>query len=471
MVPKAEENRISFIDIARFYAMALVFYGHFIERIMMLKTRRILMLVPAVALMLSAVPLRAQEMDGGGPQTAVQVAEWKNSAPRVYLDFARGDQDYIRTEIPFVNYVRDRTEADVHVLVTMQTTGSGGTEYTIAFLGRGEFESVSGNLIYASSKTDTEDEVRKGYVSVLKMGLIPYVARTPIRDLLSIEYKEKIQPTDVLDPWKFWVFSLSVGGELHHESQAKSQMLWFNASANKITPDLKIRLGLSTYFARDEFQYEEELIDSHSREFDLAGLFTKSLGEHWSAGIYASGSSSTFRNLKSKISPAPVVEYNIFRYSESTRRQLRFMYKIGFDFVRYREETIYDKVEERLFGEALSATVEVKEPWGTLEASLEGSHYFHDLKKNRVEFNAEAAVRILKGLDFTVDLHYERVRDQLSLAKGDLSLEEILLRRREMATDYDLGLEVGLSFTFGSIFSNVVNPRFGQLGDLSIHYD
>ncbi|MCX6565216.1 MAG: hypothetical protein NTW38_02130 [Candidatus Aminicenantes bacterium] len=437
----------------------------------MSKKRRVILLVPAAALILSVVPLQAREMNGGVPQTAVQITEWKKSAPRVYLDFGDGDADFIRTEIPFVNYVRDRLEADVHVLVTTQVTGSGGTEFTMAFIGRGDYASVSGNLVYASAKTDTEDEIRKGYVSVLKMGLIPYVARTPIRDLLTIEYKEKIQPTDVVDPWKFWVFSLSVGGELHHESQAKSQMLWFNASANKITPDLKIRLGLSTFFARDEFQYDEKLIESDSREFNLAGLFTKSLGEHWSAGIYVSAGSSTYGNLLSKISPAPVVEYNIFPYSESTRRQLRLMYKVGFDFVRYREETIYDKTKENLLGEALSATAAIKEPWGTLEASLEGSHFFHDRKKNRLEFNAEAAVRILKGLDFLVDLHYERVRDQLSLAKGDRSLAEILLRRKELATDYNLGLEVGLSYTFGSIFSNVVNPRFGDLGNLDISYD
>jgi hypothetical protein len=438
---------------------------------MMSKKRPTILLVSAVALILMAAPLRAQGMDGGAPQTAVQITEWKKSAPRIYLDFEKGDADFIRTEIPFVNYVRDRLEADVHVLVTTQGTGSGGTEYAMAFIGRGDYAAVSGNLVYASSKTDTEDEVRKGYVSVLKMGLIPYVARTPIRDLLTIEYKEKIQPTDVVDPWKFWVFSLSVGGELHHESQAKSQMLWLNASANKITPDLKIRLGLSTFFSRDEFQYDEDLIESDSREFNVAGLFTKSLGEHWSAGVYISAGSSTYGNLRSKISPAPVVEYDIFPYSESTRRQLRLMYKVGFDFVRYREETIYDKTKENLLGEALSATVAIKEPWGTLEASLEGSHFFHDLKKNRLEFNSEAAVRILKGLDFVVDLHYERVRDQLSLAKGNRSLEEILLRRKELATDYNLGLEVGLSYTFGSIFSNVVNPRFGDLGNLDTSYD
>lgn len=425
----------------------------------------------AIGLVLAAGPAAAQEMSGKAPQTPAEITEWKKSAPRIYVDFDDGDLDYIRTQIPFVNYVRDRKEADVHILVTTQATGSGGMEYTLAFLGLGNYADVSNTLIYASPTTATEDEIRKGYVSVLKMGLIPYVARTPIRDLIRVEYKESLRPTDVVDPWKFWVFSLSIGGDLYHESRTKSESVWLSASANKITPEWKTRLGLSTFFARDEFRFGEELIHSRSQSVEAAGLFAKSLGEHWSAGVYVEAGASTYHNLRSTIAPAPILEFNLFPYSESTRRQLRLAYMVKIDFARYREETIYEKTKETLFGQMLSAVLEIKEPWGTLEAGLEGSNYFHDFSKNRLEFNGEAAVRIVKGLDFVVDVHYERVRDQLSLPKGDLSLEEVLLRRREMATDYSLGFEVGLSFTFGSIFSNVVNPRFGNLGRIDDYYD
>jgi hypothetical protein len=34
-----------------------------------------------------------------------------------------------------------------------------------------------------------------------------------------------------------------------------------------------------------------------------------------------------------------------------------------------------------------------------------------------------------------------------------------------------LSVYVSLSYTFGSIYSNVVNPRFGNLGSLHHHYD
>jgi len=399
-------------------------------------------------------------------EAASNIAELKQKAPRVYIDCQRCDQDYIRTEIPFVNYVRDRKEADVHVLITTQGTGSGGTEYTLAFIGQGAFANVDNTLIYASRKIDTSDEVRRGYVAVLKMGLLPYAAKTPIRDLISVSFREKVKPTDVVDKWKFWVFSFSLGTDLDQESQQKSQSLDFRLTANKITPDIKIRLGAEADFRYDKFDYEDETISSKRESGAFRSLFAKSLGEHWSIGFSLYMDSSTYRNLRFKLSPAPVVEYDLFPYSQSTRRQLRFQYRIGYEYVRYRSETIYDKMKESLLGQSLSATLEIEEPWGSLWASLEGSHYFHNFKYNRIEFDSELSFRIFKGLKLNIDGGYERIRDQLALQKGDLTLEEILLRRKELATEYSLSLSVGFSYTFGSIYSNVVNPRFGGLGSL-----
>jgi hypothetical protein len=399
-------------------------------------------------------------------EAAPNIAELKQKAPRVFIDCQRCDHDYIRTEIPFVNYVRDPKEADVHVLITTQTTGSGGTEYTLTFIGQGVCANVDNTLIYASRKIDTSDEVRRGYVSILKMGLLPYAAKTPIRDLLGVSFREKVSPTDVVDKWRFWVFSLSLGADLDQESQQKSKSLDFLLTANKITPDLKIRLGVEADFGDDQFEYEEGTISSQEEYGAFRSLFAKSLGEHWSVGFSLYADSSTYRNLRSRVSPAPVIEYDLFPYSQSTRRQLRFQYRLGYENVRYRNETIYNKMKESLWGQSLSATLEIEEPWGSLWASLEGSHYFHNFKYNRVEFDSELSFRIFKGLRLNVDASYERIRDQLALRKGNLTLEEILLRRRELATEYSLSFSVGFSYTFGSIYSNVVNPRFGGLGSL-----
>jgi hypothetical protein len=56
------------------------------------------------------------------------------------------------------------------------------------------------------------------------------------------------------------------------------------------------------------------------------------------------------------------------------------------------------------------------------------------------------------------------IHDQISLKKGQASLESVLLRRTMLETNYQYYFSIGLSYTFGSIYSNVVNPRFGGAG-------
>jgi len=131
------------------------------------------------------------------------IEELKKKAPNIFIDCDFCDVDYIRTEITFVNYVWDRKEAQVHILVTRLITGSGGWEYTLSFIGQKEFEGMNNTLKYYSSKDDTKDDIRKELVEVLKKGLMPYIANTPIADFVSISFKEKVKPTDVEDKWNF----------------------------------------------------------------------------------------------------------------------------------------------------------------------------------------------------------------------------------------------------------------------------
>jgi len=98
----------------------------------------------------------------------VSIEGLKEKAPKVFIDCRRYDMDYIRTEITYVNYVRDRKEADVHVIVTEQRTGSGGQEYTFAFIGLKKITGLDNTLIYASGPNDTRDEIRRAQVEVLK---------------------------------------------------------------------------------------------------------------------------------------------------------------------------------------------------------------------------------------------------------------------------------------------------------------
>ncbi|MBA3640223.1 MAG: hypothetical protein H0W53_13285 [Acidobacteria bacterium] len=48
---------------------------------------------------------------------------------QVFLDCNDCFADYLREATKFVDFVRDRSEADVHVIITSVGTGSGGRDY------------------------------------------------------------------------------------------------------------------------------------------------------------------------------------------------------------------------------------------------------------------------------------------------------------------------------------------------------
>lgn len=392
------------------------------------------------------------------------IEELKKTAPKVFIDCGICDIAHIKTEITFVNYVRDRKEADVHVLVTSMRTGAGGREYTIAFIGQRRFEGIDDTHKYFTEKTDTEDEIREGMAKALKVGLMSYVAKTPISSRIRISYRDEAQEGEVKDKWNYWVFSISGSGRLSGEEYYKSKSISGSFSASRVTPELKISLSLYGSYYKENFEYDDTTLDSTSESLSLGGLVVKSINDHWSYGAFFDSGSSTYENIKFGFTLQPAVEYNLFPYSESTRRQLRILYRIGFNSVRYREETIYDKMKETLWNQSLSITFDIKEKWGTISTTLSGSQYFHDVSFYRLTLFSILNIRVVKGLNFFAFGSGSRIHDQLSLVKGDLTLDEVLLRRTQLATGYDYFAAVGLSFTFGSIYTNVVNPRFGSHG-------
>ncbi len=422
----------------------------------------------------AALPARGQQSQEQIPPDK-SIEELKKTAPRVYIDCGYCDLDYIKTEIPFVNYVRERKDADVHVLITTQSTGSGGREYTLTFIGQNRFQGQDDLFKYFSHKTDTEEEIRAGLTGVLKIGLMGYVNRTAIRERVKVEFQKEQPGAQVaaLDRWKSWVFSLSTSGYFNGQQAHASESVRGSFSANRVTRDMKFNFTASASYGHDRYTYEDQRLESSTRSYSGSGLYVRSLGEHWSAGFFYSVSSSTYSNYRLRVNISPAIEFDLFPYSESTRRQLRFLYRIGPTLAKYFEETLYDKTKETLLSQSLGISLELRERWGSISTSLEGSHYFHDLSKHQVSIFNVISLNLVKGLNAHLFGGASLIHDQLSLPKGGASWEEVILRRKMLATDFDYFLAVGFSYNFGSIFTNVVNPRFGSVssGGMSIIVD
>jgi hypothetical protein len=274
---------------------------------------------------------------------------------------------------------------------------------------------------------------------------------------------EEARPAVAGDKWKNWVFSLRGEASLDAEESSRQAQLSASVSADRITPDWKITLGVELDHERERFDLDEdEPFEVYRRENDFNWLVVNGLGEHWSIGASGDVESSTFNNTELAYSAAPAVEYNFFPYSAYTRRQLRVSYALGPRSVNYYEVTVFGKLAETHLRHELTTTFEQRERWGTLEAQVEFSQYLHDFDFYRLETNGDVSWRIARGLSVNGEISASRIRDQLSLPARGATPEEILREVRELQSGFEFQVSFGITYTFGSIFSSVVNPRFGQ---------
>jgi len=110
----------------------------------------------------------------------------------------------------------------------------------------------------------------------------------------------------------------------------------------------------------------------------------------------------------------------------------------------------------------LNIAFQVQKKWGSVNLALAGSNYLNDFSRNRVELNTWINFRIFKGLSLEVYGGVAHINDQFNLKKGKVTEAERLLRLRELQTRYRIEGGIELTYTFGSIYNNVVNPRFSE---------
>ena len=387
---------------------------------------------------------------------------------RIFIDCNNTpcDSDFFRTEISFVDHVRDRQNADVHLLMTGQSTGSGGREITFSFFGQGRFKGRDHVLRETFVVAASDDAVRRGMVRVMSLGLVPYVLGTPGADRLRVTIQEAqatTATTQAGDPWNRWSFRLNVNGNANGESSSSSFNINTNVNANRTTDQSKVNLNARMNYRESRFELPDgRTFLSPNRDYGFNGLYVKSLGGHWSAGVRSNWNSSTFSNQNWAWSGGPGIEWDLFPYSESTRRLLTVNYSVSGRIWDYREVTIFGKLHETRMAQSLETTVSMRQRWGTLSSTVEVASFIPDVGKNHVNFWGEGSLNLLKGLSFNVFTSLESVRDQISLPALEATNEEVLVNQRQRATSYRYYLFFGVSYTFGSIFSPIVNPRFGS---------
>ena len=422
----------------------------------------------SLALMVfSADPALAQNGNANG----------RSETLSVFLDCGRScDFDYVRRTIPYVDWVRERRDSDVHVLVTSRETGSGGRVYELQFLGLEDLAAMQDTHEFQSTSTDTDAERREGLTAAIASGLVRFLLTTEMgRDIqISVPVSEQTNAPDledvmVEDPWDFWVFNIRMNGDVEGEENEKQYSVDTRISADRVTEEWKIGFSGRMNYRESEFDLSSGTVRSVRRDGNVFGQVVKSINDHWSAGFTTFSNTSSSNNTDLSVSVSPTLEWAFFPYSQTSTRDFRARYELNFRHNKYEELTVYDETEQMLVQNQLMVFTNFRQPWGSAGARLSVESYITDFEESlfdlyNVSVRGDMNVRIARGLSINFNAEVSSVHDQIWLPQEESDDEEILLGNKALPTSFEYEVGFGFSYRFGSIYNNVVNPRFGWGG-------
>jgi len=459
----------------------------------------------------SARPLAAQEppippVEGGnvgpagarrgGPPGGGEVLpdSLLQSSLRVFLDCQGGgvggggggvrgcDRNFFVQEMGFVNWVRDRFDADVHLLLTSLAAGNGGRAISVNFVGQKNYAGKVDTLVVTTLPNDADDRIRRDLLRTFQLGLAPFVARTPIGarmrlGLVNGVVTRAINPQAVRDPWNLWLYRLNGNFSANGEQLTRRTEITTSFSANRVTDKWKINLSANNNYNERVFKLTQASTTVPGtrdtvnevvlqRSANANALVGRTLNDHWTLGTKVSVGFSEQLNQKFAVRVSPAIEYNYFPWAEAQSHQLTALYYVGPNHYRYYETTVFDEDAETRLNQTLLLSLTQRETWGNTNLSLEGSHYLHDPERNHVTLSGNVEFRLGRGFSLTLRGSASRVRDQLYIAARPQSERDILTQRQQLQTNFRYSTNVGMSYTFGSIYNSIVNQRFSNLGEL-----
>lgn len=385
----------------------------------------------------------------------------KEGKPKVFVEGIWLDFDFMRRNMQFVDFVNDPAVADVHIIINNRTSGSGGQVYSLMFNNK-TFENISEfTLTCTTAASDTHEERRKKITDALTMGLMPFANETEVSKNLSVRYRGEEKTTEIVteDPWHNWTFRGDFNGNVFLEESRKNFNYTYYLRADKVTENWKFRNSGRMSVRTQQYESEGETYRSENINNNISSSIVKSLSPRWSAGAFFGYSNSNYSNLVYSISAKPAIEYNIFPWDISDRKVFTIAYYVGPEWKNYYEETIYGKLNESLWKQTIRLDLQIVQTWGEIQAGLDASNYMHDFSKNRITLDTELSIRIIRGFSVNFDFRVENIHDQIYLAKGDVSLEDILLNKVQLPSTFQVNAGVGVRLQFGSIYNNIVNNR------------
>lgn len=385
--------------------------------------------------------------------------------PSVFLDCQTNCfETFLRQEINFFDYVRDRQVAEVYVLVTAQSASAGAREIQLIFDYKDQESIPTDTIKYFRPANISDAEERDLFVEHFKRGMLPALVQTSLVDHLT--YNVKQEDTDeekelAYDPWNYWSFNTSLNLNVNGEATFKENRYFARFSASRITEKSKIISSSRYNFNKSAFTLSDgEEVESQNKRSSTFFQYVKSINSHWSVGFRSQAGSSSFGNTDFEATLKPALEYNIFPYSESSTKRFSFLYSVGAFYKNYTELTVFEKLEETLVQQSLDIEYVLTQQWGDISVDVRFDQYIHDLSLYSISFNPNVELNLFRGLRLEFGGFLSFVGDRINISKSEISDEDIILQNRQLDTNYSYFSYFGFNYRFGSQNNNIVNPRF-----------
>ena len=305
----------------------------------------------------------------------------------------------------------------------------------------GDIKNIKGAASVVTTIQNILDNINKGKVEFNEISCIAG----------NIGVNDSINPN--------WVFEVSGSFNFENEKSIKEEEYNLGFEVDRVTEMWRIRSDFGISRSIKFFSGDNQNYNSERQSTSFSGSVVKSLSNHFSTGIFGSYLNDTFRNYKSFLNFSPALEYNFIPYSEVLTREITLAYKVGYNFYEYFEKTIYGFLDQKMFNQSLTLNLRYREKWGSIYSYLVASQFLDQPDQNRLTLNNYINLRIIRGLSLRISGNFQLIRDQINLPQGEASIEDLLLRQRQISTNFQNRISLGLSYTFGSIFNNIVNTR------------
>ena len=382
--------------------------------------------------------------------------------PKLFIKCDRCDQTYIRKEINYVDHVRDQALANIQLFIYRNRNANNGNRYTLDFIGNEFFSDKNISLLVDTNPKMTRDEIRSNLKKRIELGLVYYLIETDISNKISVTYDSAILRDEIessSDKWNNWVFQSAGDANFENETSRKKSNINLQSDADKVTDKIKLQFDLDFERSNDRYESDDDIFTSRRNRKSFSMKSVWSVSEKWSAGFSAGASSDTYQNIDFRYHILPAIEYSFFPYNEFVRREMVINYRIGYGYRNYIEKTIYDKLREDVYVHFIGFETRFRQPWGEINTNLSGKSFLQDPDKYSLRLDSWFSIRVFEGLSVRLGGELELIRDQLSLPMRNVSIEDLLLQQKEIATDFFTEFRIGLSYTFGSAYNNYLNSR------------